>query len=155
MTVDDHDPRSRLFPPLITIASVLLGVGVQRLQPLALVAGAVGRWVGGVLIAAALALGIWAILAFRRAGTTPDPHGEVTAFVTAGPFRFSRNPMYLTNVVLQIGVAFVLGNAWILLLALVTWLVLDRVVIAGEERYLAGRYGDAYDDYRRRVRRWV
>lgn len=107
------------------------------------------------MIVGALALGVWAVWTFRRAGTTPDPRGDVTVFVTAGPFRFSRNPMYLTNVILQIGVALVLDNAWILLLVPVTWLVLDRVVIAGEERYLAAKYGSAFDEYRRRVRRWL
>ncbi len=106
-------------------------------------------------MAGGLALGIWAVLSFRRAGTTPDPHGEVTAFVTSGPLRFSRNPMYLTNVVFQIGVALLLDNAWILMLVPVTWLLLDRVVIAGEERYLSSKFGQTFDEYRRRVRRWL
>jgi len=137
------------------IVCVLLGVGVQRLRPFLFVPLPAGRWIGGALMAGALALGIWAVLSFRRAGTTPDPHGDVTAFVTSGPFRFSRNPMYLTNVVFQIGAALLLDNAWILMLVPVTWLLLDRVVIAGEERYLSSKYGQAYDDYRRSVRRWV
>ena len=137
------------------IAGVLLGVGVQRLRPLLFVPRPAGRWIGGALMAAALALGIWAVLSFKRAGTTPDPRGEVTAFVTSGPFRFSRNPMYLTHVVFQIGAALLLDNAWILMLVPVTWLLLDRVVIAGEERYLSSKYGQAYDAYRRGVRRWL
>ncbi len=155
MTVTRDDSRSRLFPPLIMITGVLLGVGVQRLRPLWFVPRPAGRWVGGALMAGALALGIWAVLSFRRAGTTPDPHGEVTAFVTAGPFRFSRNPMYLTNVVFQIGAALLLDNGWILMLVPVTWLLLDRVVIAGEERYLSSKFGQTFDEYRRRVRRWL
>jgi protein-S-isoprenylcysteine O-methyltransferase Ste14 len=153
--VNRDDPRSRLFPPLFMIVGVLLGLGVQRLRPLLFVPRPAGRWIGGSLMAGALALGIWAVLSFRRAGTTPDPHGDVTAFVTSGPFRFSRNPMYLTNVVFQIGAALLLDNAWILMLVPVTWLLLDRVVIAGEERYLTNKYGQTYDEYRRRVRRWL
>ena len=137
------------------IAGVLVGIGIQLLQPLTLVTRPLGWWSGSVFIAAALALGGWAVWTFRRAGTTPHPHGEVTAFVVAGPFRFSRNPMYVTNVLFQIGVALLLNNGWILLLAPVTWLVLDRVVIAGEERYLADKYGPEFDAYRRRVRRWL
>jgi len=153
--VSGADPRARIFPPLITLVAVALGVGVQRLYSLSFVSRSAGRWGGGALIAVALALGGWAVWTFRRAGTTPDPRGEVTAFVVAGPFRFSRNPMYVTNILVQAGLALVLGNAWILVLAPVTWLLLDRVVIAGEERYLAARYGTVYDEYRRRVRRWL
>ena len=101
-----------------------------------------------------LAVAVWSIAVFRRAGTTPNPTAEVTAFVTAGPFRFSRNPMYVGLVVFQVGVAFLLSNAWVLILTLVSVVVLDRIVIAGEERYLAAKYGSAYTDYRSRVRRW-
>ena len=149
------DPRSRFFPPMFMIGGVLAGIGLQRLRPLVFVPRTVGYWIGGGLMAAALALGAWAVLTFRRAGTTPDPRGDVTAFVTTGPFAFSRNPMYVTNVAFQIGAAVVLDNAWVLLLAPVTWLLLDRFVIAGEERYLADKYGATYAAYRGRVRRWL
>ena len=137
------------------IGGVLAGVGLQQLRPLSFVPRTAGYWIGGGLIAAALTLGVWAVLTFRRAGTTPDPRGDVTAFVTTGPFAFSRNPMYVTNVVFQVGAALVLDNAWILMLAPVTWLLLDRIIIAGEERYLADRYGGSYDAYRGLVRRWL
>ena len=155
VTEHSSDPRPRLFPPSIMIGGVLLGIGMQRLRPLSFIALPVGRWSGGVLIAAALALGTWAVWTFRRAGTTPDPRREVTAFVITGPFRFSRNPMYVTNVLFQIGAALVLDNAWILIFVPVTWLLLNRLIIAGEERYLAGKYGATYEAYRGRVRRWL
>ncbi|HET9708705.1 MAG TPA: isoprenylcysteine carboxylmethyltransferase family protein [Gemmatimonadales bacterium] len=149
------DPRSRLFPPIFMIVGVLIGVGLQAIRPLPFVPRTAGQWIGGCLIGAALALGVWAVLTFRRAGTTPDPHGDVTAFVITGPFAFSRNPMYVTNVAFQIGAALVLDNAWIFILAPVTWLLLDRVIIAGEERYLVEKYGATYDAYRHAVRRWL
>jgi protein-S-isoprenylcysteine O-methyltransferase Ste14 len=132
-----------------------VGIGFQKLRQLPFVPRTAGHWIGGFLIGAALALGVWAVLTFRRAGTTPDPHGDVTAFVISGPFAFSRNPMYVTNVAFQIGAAFALDNAWILMLAPVTWLLLDRIIIAGEERYLADKYGATYDAYRQKVRRWL
>ena len=149
------DPRSRLFPPLFMIAGVVIGVGLQAFRPLPFLPRTVGHWIGGCLIAAALALGVWAVATFRRAGTTPDPHGDVTAFVITGPFAFSRNPMYVTNVAFQIGAACVLDNGWILMLAPVTWLLLDRIIIAGEERYLVDKYRATYDAYRAKVRRWL
>ena len=150
-----NDPRSRLFPPLIMISGVLVGIGLQALWPLSFLPRAAGHWIGGSLMVGALAFGAWAIQTFRRAGTTPNPHADVTAFVTTGPFAFSRNPMYVTNVVFQVGAAFLLDNVWILMLAPVTWLLLDRVIIVGEERYLADKYGATYDAYRGRVRRWL
>jgi protein-S-isoprenylcysteine O-methyltransferase Ste14 len=114
-----------------------------------------GLWIGAALIAGWLALAAWAVGVFRRAGTTPNPTGEVTAFVTSGPFRFTRNPMYVGLVLFQVGVAFLLGNAWVLLLAVPSFILLDRLVIAGEERYLAAKYGADFDAYRRLVRRWL
>jgi protein-S-isoprenylcysteine O-methyltransferase Ste14 len=149
------DPRSRLFPPVFLISGVAVGIGLQALRPLPFVPPTAGHWIGGGLMAAALVLGVWAVLTFRRAGTTPDPHGDVTAFVISGPFAFSRNPMYVTNVGFQVGAALVLDNAWILILAPVTWLLLDRVIIAGEEHYLVDKYGATYDAYRKQVRRWL
>jgi len=149
------DPRARLLPPLVPIALILMGVGLQLWRPIRLIAPPAGRWIGGALIVLWLALAAWAIGVFRRAGTTPDPTGDVTAFVTDGPFRVSRNPMYLGLLLFQVGAAFLLSNAWVLLLVPLCFLLLDRVVIVGEERYLAAKYGAAYDDYRHRVRRWL
>src|SRR5258707_3246735 len=134
------DPRSRLFPPVFLIGGVLVGIGLQALRALPFVPRNAGYGIGGGWMAAAQAVGLWAVLTFRRAGTTPNPHGDVSAFVITGPFAFSRNPMYVTNVGLQIGAALVLDNAWILILAPVTWLLLDRVIIAGEEHYLVVKY---------------
>jgi protein-S-isoprenylcysteine O-methyltransferase Ste14 len=155
MTTPETDPRSRLFPPAIAAVSVLVGVGLQYLWPLPLAAQPAGRWIGGALILAWAVLAGFALGVFRRAGTTPNPTGEVTAFVINGPYRFTRNPMYLGLLLLQGGMAFVLGNAWVLLLSVLSFILLDRIVIAGEERYLEAKYGAAYVDYRRHVRRWL
>lgn len=155
MTAPTPDPRSRIFPPAIVAVSVLLGVGLRYLVPLGLLPQPIGRCIGGALILVWLVVAGAAVGVFRGAGTTPNPTGEVTAFVTRGPYRFTRNPMYLGLILLQVGVACILGNAWVLLLAPLSFVLLDRVVIPGEERYLAAKYGAAYDDYRRSVRRWL
>jgi protein-S-isoprenylcysteine O-methyltransferase Ste14 len=149
------DPRARLFPPLVPIVWILAGIGLQLWRPLRLVSPPAGRWIGGGLILLWLVLAAWALGMFRRVGTTPDPMGEVTVFVTDGPFRFTRNPMYLGLLLFQAGAAFLLSNGWVLLFVPLSFLLLDRVVIAGEEGYLAARYGAAYDEYRHRVRRWL
>lgn len=155
MTVPETDPRSRIFPPGIVVVAALVGVGLRYLWPLRLVEQPTGRWIGAALILAWLVLAAFALGVFRRAGTTPNPTGEVTAFVITGPYRFTRNPMYLGLVFAQAGIAFLLGNAWVLLLLPLSVLLLDRVVIPGEERYLEALYGAVYNAYRRRVRRWL
>jgi protein-S-isoprenylcysteine O-methyltransferase Ste14 len=139
----------------VYLAATLLGVVLQRLWPLGLVPPPVGRWIGAVLIAGWVVLAAMAIREFRGAGTTVMPTGEVSAFVTSGPFRFTRNPMYLGLAFLQAGVAFVLSNAWVLALLPLSIAVVDRVVIPGEERYLEAKYGADYAAYRTRVRRWL
>ncbi len=149
------DPRSRLLPPAVYLVAILLGVLLHRLWPLGLVRLPEGRWIGAMLIASWAVLAALAIREFRRAGTTVMPTGEVSAFVTSGPFRLTRNPMYLGLAFLQAGVAFVLGNAWVLALLLLSIAVVDRVVIPGEERYLEAKYGADYAAYRTRARRWL
>lgn len=155
MTAPEADPRSRIFPPGIVVVFTLVGVGLRYLWPFRLVSQPAGRWIGGALILAWLVLAGFAVGVFRRAGTTPNPTGEVTAFVINGPYRFTRNPMYVGLVLAQAGVAFLLSNAWVLILLPLSALVLDRIVIAGEERYLEAMYGAAYNDFRRHVRRWL
>lgn len=101
-------------------------------------------------------LGLAAVRAFHRARTTVNPlspHG-CTALVTSGVFRFSRNPMYLALLLVLLGWALYLANALAVLLALgfIPWM--NRFQIQPEERILQGVFGQAFDDYRRRVRRW-
>lgn len=155
MTREGGDSRSRLFPPAITIVSVLAGVGLQYLLPLRLPGVPVVHWIGWTLMVAWLVLAAWAVREFRQAGTTPNPTALVTAFVATGPFRFSRNPMYLGLLIFQVGAAGALANAWVLLLTFPSFVLLDRLIIAGEERYLTAKYGADFDAYRRRVRRWL
>lgn len=144
-------------PPLLFLGAVALGLALDRLIPLpALGLPPVLRWALGVaLFSLGLALGLSAIRAFRAAGTPPEPWEPTTAFVARGPYRFTRNPMYLGMAlgVLALAAAFNSLGALLLfapLVALVQW-----GVIAREERYMAGRFGQPYLDYRARVRRWI
>jgi protein-S-isoprenylcysteine O-methyltransferase Ste14 len=150
------DPRSRIFPPLIPALAIAIGWGIGRLAPLVLpLGGPVARWTGIAVIVAAVALAMAANLHFRRSQTPANPTQTVTAFVTSGPFRLTRNPMYLGLTLLQTGAGVWLRNAWILLLLPATFFVLDRVVIPGEERLLTQLFGADYAAYTGRVRRWL
>src|SRR5262249_14136252 len=110
---------------------------------------------GWIVAALGLLLSFWGIATFHRAHTSMFPYATANALVQGGPYRFTRNPMYIGATVSYTGVAIAMNVLWpILLVPVVLWL-LSRFVIQVEERYLGERFGDAYADYRRRVRRWM
>jgi protein-S-isoprenylcysteine O-methyltransferase Ste14 len=90
-----------------------------------------------------------------RAGVNPEPHQPTAALVTPGPFRYTRNPIYLTFTLFFAGFALLTRNLWLLPLLLAVLVVMHYGVITREERYLARRFGDAYHAYCARVRRWL
>ncbi len=146
----------RVFPPAVPLLTILAGVGLQRLWPIELaVSTSVRYWVGGVIVAAAIvALGN-AVLLFRSTGQDPNPWKPSPELVERGPYRFTRNPMYLQLVLICVGFAVVLANVWILLLTPGCAWVLQRLVIVPEEAYLERKFGEPYLAYKRRVRRWL
>src|SRR3989442_1330089 len=96
-----------------------------------------------------------AVVTFRHAGTTPNPFKPTTAFVTHGPYRFTRNPMYVGWVFVYVGAGLLARALWPLVLLPVVILLMRRRVIALEEAYLERRFKDEYRAYRARVRRWL
>ena len=147
----------RLFPPLIYAALFAVGYTADRIAPMRLFVDppAAVRLVGWALVALAALLAASAAFLFLRAGTTPDPRRPTTALVVHGPYRFTRNPMYLALALLYLGVALLLNAAWPLVLLPVAIMLVERWVIAREEAYLERRFGDAYRAYQARVRRWL
>jgi protein-S-isoprenylcysteine O-methyltransferase Ste14 len=107
------------------------------------------------LFAGAAAFAAWAILLFRARRTTVLPFGTASSFVTSGPFRLSRNPLYVSLVVTLAAFGALLDSAWYLLGALLLALALDRFVIREEERRLRGLFGEEFARYAARVRRWL
>lgn len=107
------------------------------------------------LLLAWFALFISAVTRFRRAGTSIIPNKPVSAFVAGGPYRFTRNPMYLSLVALYLGVALILDSWWPVVLLPVVLVVIQHTVIAREERYLRERFPVEYLAYCSRVRRWL
>jgi protein-S-isoprenylcysteine O-methyltransferase Ste14 len=102
-----------------------------------------------------LFLNAGAIARFRRANNNPTPWTPIEELVVEGPYRFTRNPMYVGMAALYAGLAFAIGTLWALAVLPVVVVVIDRYVIAREERYMERRFGKAYLDYKRRVRRWL
>ena len=98
---------------------------------------------------------LWGILTFRRHHTSIIPHYPASTIVTSGPYRFTRNPMYIGLSVFYSGVALLLDSWWTFALLLLVVAIVDRQVIAREERYLASAFATEYGSYRVRVRRWI
>ena len=145
----------RVPPPVYYVAGFLVGVAFELVFPTswpspafrvaaALIAG--GAW---------LALDGAATVLFRRAGTSMIPMNPTTALVTSGPYRLTRNPMYVGMAFLYIAVVFAFGVMWALVFLPVVIVIVDRFVIAREEPYLERKFGQAYRDYKARVRRWL
>jgi protein-S-isoprenylcysteine O-methyltransferase Ste14 len=142
-------------PPLIFLAGLAVGFGLQALLPDTSLPGAL-RWVlGGALVIAGVALMLSFELAFKRKATSANPWRPTTAIATEGPYRLTRNPAYLGMALVFVGVAVLAGALWVLLPLPLVLAIVDRGVIAREERYLERKFGQEYLDYKGRVRRWV
>lgn len=109
---------------------------------------------GVVLTALSIGLGLWAALLMVKAGTTVEPYGATTRIITHGPFRYSRNPIYIALSGWYGGVAIAFNSLWPLLFLPVVLIVMVQGVIKREERYLERKFGEEYLGYKRRVRRW-
>lgn len=148
-----HGPGVRVPPPVIVAGLLALAWGLGRLAPVPVGAPLPGA--GLVVMALGFALALWALVLMLRARTDPRPDRPDRRLVEAGPFRLSRNPIYLGFLVFMVGVALRWASLWAWLAVPAAFLVLDRAVVAREERYLAARFGEAYRAYANRVRRWL
>jgi protein-S-isoprenylcysteine O-methyltransferase Ste14 len=149
----------RIFPPAVPLLAILMGLGLNRVWEIHLgfeVPAPERYWIGwGIVVGAFLGLGLWSVLLFRIGGQSENPWKPTLHIVERGPFRFSRNPMYLQMVLVSIGVAIALVNWWILALTPLGAWVLQRFAILPEEAYLERKFGTSYLEYKRRVRRWL
>jgi protein-S-isoprenylcysteine O-methyltransferase Ste14 len=155
-----HDRAGvRVFPPAVPLIVIFTGILLNRLWPIdvGLELPILARYMlGGLIVVGAIvALGLWPVILFKRSGEDPNPWKPTSQIVQSGPFRYSRNPMYLQLVLVCIGFALMLGNLWILLLTPLAAFVLQRYAILPEERYLEAKFGEEYLRYKRRVRRWI
>jgi protein-S-isoprenylcysteine O-methyltransferase Ste14 len=145
----------RIPPPLFFLAGLLVGCGLEQLFP---IDGAPDAFrVAACVIGVALWLVLdgTAMLRLRRAGTSMIPFNPTTALVTSGPYRFTRNPMYLGMAFLYVGLAVGFDVIWALIVLPSMIVAIDRLVIAREETYLLRKFGQSYRDYMARVRRWL
>jgi len=156
MTAPENDaPGVITFPPVIFAIFFVIGYITDLASPVALGARDIRHIAAAATIGGAVALVLWAGMRFVRARTHVDVRKPATALVTDGPYRLSRNPMYIAASLLYAGVALWLSLVWTLMALIPCLVVLHYGVIAREERYLEAKFGQRYLDYRTRVRRWL
>jgi protein-S-isoprenylcysteine O-methyltransferase Ste14 len=147
----------RVPPPLQYAAFFGAGMLLDRLVPWspAWMHGAAARWLGGLVLVAAVLLALTSIGLLRINRTTVVPHARPSRLVTSGPFVLSRNPIYIAFTAAYCGAALLVARVWPLLLLPAPLAIVDRVFIPFEEGQLRQIFGDRYADYCRRVRRWL
>jgi protein-S-isoprenylcysteine O-methyltransferase Ste14 len=142
-------------PPVIYLGSIALGTAIHFAWPAPLVPRAVGTPVGVAVTLAAIAIFTCAVRTFRTAGTPVPGNRPTTTIVRAGPYRFSRNPIYLAFTVLQLGLSFWMNSVGLLIALVPAVALMSLVVIPREERYLEARFPSEYLPYKASVRRWL
>lgn len=141
-------------PPLIYSGAIVAGVLLTWLWPLPYsLPGAAP--VGGAMVLAGIFLFLASVRALRAAGTPVPGNQPTTSMVRAGPYRFSRNPIYVAFFLLHLGIALWISSLWMLATLIPAAALVSRVVVRREERYLEGRFGPQYSSYRDSVRRWL
>ena len=145
-------------PPLLFILGFAVSLLFHKFLPLYLLADSlrgVFSIIGRLFVLIGLGIMIWGLLTFHRFRTAVSPYQPASQVVSAGPYRFSRNPMYVGFTAAYIGGILLKNTLWaLLLLPLVLWLLVV-LVIRPEERYLTQAFGSVYTDYANRVRRWL
>ena len=156
MTAKENDsPGVIAKPPLIYLGFLLLGLGLDRLWPVAVLPEAVLSPLGWVLIGLGLLVAVAAVRRFKAAGTSFHTHKPATAIISDGPYGVSRNPIYLGLIAIYLGVGVMADAGWVAVLLGPLLLVMHFGVITREERYLERKFGDEYLRYKAAVRRWI
>ena len=151
-----RSPRAAVPPPLVFLGALMIGVALNIARPLPILTdGRIGDVLGLLSTLGSAALAFWALRTMLRAGEQPDPGAPTRKIVREGPFAHTRNPIYLSFALFDLGVALLMNNLWIILVLVPLMLYVDRGIIRREERYLERQFGDEYLEYKRSVRRWL
>ncbi len=152
--IDDHAAVA-FHPPLLLLCALLVGFGLRFIAALEYLPKSLALSLGPAVVAVALAVFVWAVVTMRRGGASVPTNLPTARIVTHGPYRWSRNPIYLSMVTLTVGVSAWSNSLWFLALAAAMVFLLNWGVISREEIYLERKFGRAYVDYKHAVRRWL
>lgn len=155
MELLDKGPGVKIPPPLIFLFMVAAGYWLDLYYPLAIPWPEFALFIGVFLIVGAVSFALIAVYQFWRAKTHIEPWKPASSLMLGGVFAYSRNPIYLSFIIITLGIGLVLNNIWILFSAGPLLIALSFLVVKKEELYLERIFGDLYVDYKKRVRRWL
>jgi len=147
--------KGRVLPPVYFLLALMAMVALHYLVPIAQLINSLFRYTGIVLVVSAIALVLWAAVLFRRAGTTIKPFQKSSALITGGPYRITRNPIYVGMVGALIGTAVLLGSVAPFLVIPAFAALIQSKFIRAEEAALERTFGSVFLDYKSKVRRWL
>jgi len=153
--INSDAPNVKIIPPLVYLAGIVIGFLANIWMPIKVVPNLVAWAVGGILIFCGAVFTGFALLKFRDVGTTVRPDRAANTLVIAGPYKITRNPMYLGMAVFYFGIAVLDQWIWALILLPVVLIVIQRGAIEPEEAFLEQRFGANYISYKEKVRRWL
>jgi len=153
--VESDHPQIVAWPPLIFSASMVLSGVLHFFLPLRMMSNSASLPVGLALELIGATLALWALRTMKAAGTNVRPDRPALTIVSRGPYQFTRNPMYLSLCLCQIGLGFIVNGLIPVLFAIPLALILHFGVILREERYLRDKFGEQYLQFKQKVRRWV
>ena len=155
MSDAQDNPAIRVPPPLIYLLPLLLGMLLDRRSHVSFLPRGVRRIIGWLLVSGGVALSGWFLRTMRDVDAPIRTDKPVPRLTTDGPFRYTRNPGYLSLAMIYAGIAVLRNALWAILLLPVVVFVIQREVIGREERYLERTFGEEYLDYKTSVRRWL
>lgn len=158
MATDTDNAGVKIFPPAVYLAAVGIGFTIRYFWPVGIFSESLvhpGYLAGIAVLVLGVLLALSAVGLFVRAKTSVNPTKPATTLVLRGPYLFTRNPMYLSWVVMMVGLAMMEDSFWLLIMVIPAMYVIRRTAIDREERYLSERFGDEYRAYCARVRRWI
>lgn len=142
-------------PPFIPLSFIGIGYALQRLKPMDLPGNEDWSIAGWGIVAAGIALLIWGQRQFVANKTNIRPDKPASTVICSGPYRFTRNPLYLAFLILQTGIGILMANLWIVLFVPLTMIAITLYVIPREEAYMERAFGDDYLALKATVRRWL
>jgi len=152
---DEDTSGVTIPPPIVYFLFILIGIGLNYLWPFSFFPQSIQGPIGYTIIALSLILFGLVLREFSRSSTSIDHRKSTTAIISSGPFRYSRNPVYLSLTILAIGVSFVVDSLWVIIMTIPAILIVHYAVILKEEAYLIKIFGDKYRHYMNSVRRWI
>jgi protein-S-isoprenylcysteine O-methyltransferase Ste14 len=155
MDESTDNPRVIARPPLLYGAALVVVLVLRWFWPVPIMAHGIALWSGLALVVLGIGIAIWGRQAMKATGTNVDPMLPATAIVTSGPFRLSRNPLYLALTLIYCGVTLAFNTWWGIVVLVPLLIIMHRGVVLREEHYLDQKFGETYRQYRAKVRRYL